>query len=45
MFIYIKQYFEMGLYTVDDLSTFKMAAMITADQFDELTTTTTEVAQ
>lgn len=37
MFIYIKQYFEMGLYTEADLTTFKLAAMITADQFDELT--------
>lgn len=44
MFVYIKQYFEMGLYTVTDLATFKTAAMLTADQYDELTAKTAEAA-
>lgn len=39
MFEFIKMYFSMGLYTVDDLATFKSVAMITADQYTELTTT------
>ncbi len=36
MFDYIKLYFEMGLYTVNDLKVFVTAQMITADEFKEL---------
>ena len=36
MFDYIKEYFAMGLYSKDDLTTFKTAGMISADQYDEL---------
>ncbi|QGX69522.1 XkdX family protein [Lactiplantibacillus plantarum] len=36
MFEFIKYYFEIGLYTKDNLATFKSAAMITADQYDQL---------
>jgi len=37
MFEFIKMYFAMGLYTTDDLATFKAVAMITADQYNQLT--------
>ncbi|AVE81539.1 XkdX family protein [Lactiplantibacillus plantarum] len=33
----IKYFYTIGLYTTDDLGTFKAAAMITADQYDQLT--------
>ncbi|MCT0193859.1 XkdX family protein [Lactiplantibacillus plantarum] len=36
MFEFIKYYFEIGLYTKDDLATFKSASMITADQYNQL---------
>ena len=36
MFEFIKYYFEIVLYTKDDLATFKSAAMITADQYNQL---------
>lgn len=36
MFEFVKYYFEIGLYTKDDLATFKSAAMITADQYNQL---------
>lgn len=36
MFDFIKLYFEMGLYTVDELKTFVTGQMITADQFKEI---------
>ncbi|WAX23969.1 hypothetical protein [Latilactobacillus phage TMW 1.46 P2] len=36
MFDYIKEYYEMGLYTKDDLATFKVSGMITSDQYDQL---------
>lgn len=36
MFNYIKMYFVMGLYTIDQLKTFVVAQMITADQFKEI---------
>lgn len=37
MYIYIKQYFEMGLYALEDMKVFVVSAMITADQFKEIT--------
>lgn len=40
MFSYIKQYFEMGLYTIDNLNTFVASGMMTKDQLNELTTGT-----
>lgn len=40
MFVYVKQFYQMGLYSVTDLATFKAAAMITPAQYDELTTKT-----
>lgn len=36
MFKFIKYYFEMGLYTKEDLATFKSAAMITVDEYKQL---------
>lgn len=36
MFIFIKQYFEMGLYTKDNLTTLKLGNMLTEDQYNEL---------
>lgn len=36
MFEFIKYYFEIGLYTKDNLATFKSAAMITVDQYNQL---------
>ncbi|WP_125607239.1 XkdX family protein [Lapidilactobacillus bayanensis] len=37
MYIYIKRYFEMGLYKIEDMKVFVVSAMITADQFKEIT--------
>lgn len=37
MFGFIKVYFEMGLYTKDDLNTFKTAGMITDDEYKTIT--------
>ncbi|AYE58260.1 MULTISPECIES: XkdX family protein [Lactiplantibacillus] len=39
MFEFIKYYFEIGLYTKDNLATFKSAAMITATEYDQLVNT------
>ncbi|AGL64721.2 XkdX family protein [Lactiplantibacillus plantarum] len=39
MFEFIKYYFEIGLYTKDNLATFKSAAMITAAEYDQLVST------
>ncbi|MBS0936332.1 XkdX family protein [Lactiplantibacillus plantarum] len=39
MFEFIKMYYEMGLYTKDNLATFKAAAMITATEYDQLVST------
>ncbi|MCP8855248.1 XkdX family protein [Latilactobacillus sakei] len=36
MFDFIKEYYEMGLYTKDDLVTFKISGMITPEQYDQL---------
>lgn len=36
MFEYIQSYYQMGLYTKDDLGTFKVSGMITPDQYDQL---------
>ena len=36
MFKFIKMYFEMGLYTKDNLATFKAVNWITADEYDQL---------
>lgn len=36
MFVFIKQYFEMGLYTKDNLATLKLGNMLTEDQYNEL---------
>ncbi|WP_367294426.1 XkdX family protein [Latilactobacillus sakei] len=36
MFDFIEDYYEMGLYTKDDLVTFKVAGMITPEQYDQL---------
>lgn len=36
MFDFIKEYYAMGLYTKDDLVTFKISGMITAEQYDQL---------
>lgn len=36
MFKFIKMYYEMGLYTKDNLATFKDSAMITADEYNQL---------
>lgn len=35
----VKQYYALGLYTVDDLKVFVKAAYITADEFKALTGT------
>lgn len=35
----IKYFYTIGLYTTDDLGTFKAAAMITADQYNQLVST------
>ncbi|MBS0938079.1 XkdX family protein [Lactiplantibacillus plantarum] len=40
MFEFIKMYYEMGLYTKDNLATFKAAAMITSDEYNQLLGTT-----
>lgn len=37
MYIYIKRYFEMGLYKLEDMKVFVVSAMITADQYKEIT--------
>lgn len=36
MFDFIKEYYAMGLYTKDDLVTFKVSGMITPEQYDQL---------
>lgn len=36
MFEYIQSYYQVGLYTKDDLAIFKVAGMITPDQYDQL---------
>lgn len=36
MFEFIKYYYEIGLYTKDDLATFKTAAMITEAEYSQL---------
>lgn len=36
MAIYIKQYYEMGLYTKDDVKVF-VPSMITSDEYKEIT--------
>jgi hypothetical protein len=36
MFEFIKYYFEIGLYTKDDLAIFKSATMITEDEYSQL---------
>lgn len=36
MFEFIKYYYEIGLYTKDDLATFKSAAMITDAEYSQL---------
>lgn len=36
MFEYIQIYYKMGLYTKDDLVTFKVSGMITPEQYDQL---------
>lgn len=42
MFKFIKYYFEMGLYTKEDLATFKSATMITVDEYNQLISTVVE---
>lgn len=47
MFIFIKQYYAMGLYNADNLSTLKLGGLLTEDQYNELVginedTTTTD---
>ena len=39
MFKFIKYYFEMGLYTKEDLATFKSAAMITEAEYSQMVNT------
>ena len=36
MFIFIKQYYAMGLYNADNLSTLKLGGLLTEDQYNEL---------
>ncbi|TWW13588.1 hypothetical protein LABALGNA3A7_05110 [Dellaglioa algida] len=36
MFDYIKGYYQMGLYTKDDLETFKISGMITIEEYENL---------
>ncbi|WP_436666799.1 XkdX family protein [Latilactobacillus sakei] len=36
MFDFIKEYYAMGLYSKDDLVTFKVSGMITPEQYDQL---------
>lgn len=36
MFTYIKDYYNRGLYTVDNLKTFLQAGMITQEEYDSL---------
>lgn len=36
MFEFIKYYYEIGLYTKDDLATFKLASMITEAEYSQL---------
>lgn len=36
MITFIKLYYNLGLYTVEQLKTFVVAQMITADQFKEI---------
>lgn len=36
MFPTIKQYFEMGLYTEDDVESFLIAGMITQDEYNQI---------
>lgn len=42
MFKFVKYYFEMGLYTKEDLAIFKSAAMITVDEYNQLISTVVE---
>lgn len=42
MFKFIKYYFEMGLYTKEDLATFKSAEMITVDEYNQLISSVVE---
>lgn len=36
MFGFIEEYYAMGLYTKDDLVTFKVSGMITPEQYNQL---------
>ncbi|WP_426355841.1 XkdX family protein [Latilactobacillus sakei] len=36
MFEFIKDYYQMGLYTKDNLAIFKTSGMITLEQYDQL---------
>lgn len=36
MFIFIKQYYAMGLYNADNLSTLKLGGLLTEAQYNEL---------
>lgn len=39
MFIFIKQYFEMGLYTKDDLATLHVGGLMTDTEYESLVAT------
>lgn len=36
MFTFIKQYYEMGLYTAENLNVLKLGGLLTEDQYNEL---------
>lgn len=36
MFDYIKSYYEMGLYSKDNLETFKLSGMMTDEEYENL---------
>ena len=48
MFIFIKQYYAMGIYTKANLDTLKLGGLLTADEYTELVgadTTTTDAVK